>query len=107
MYRSMGGRLPLTILTLILASGLSSSALADPILPGYDLFRTPPGTAVVPVFGGIPLQGVPIPGLGNTDTIVQRLQGITVFPDTIQTEIIALSLTSITPINISGTFFDV
>lgn len=96
-----------------IALGAGHTASADPILPGFDLFATQPGTfanipGVGPVFfmGGQPL----IPGT-NVDTIVERLQGINPFPiggtGTIDIILRELSLQSIAPVNIGGTFFDV
>jgi len=94
-----------------LAVGLVGAALAAPIDPGFDLFQTPPGGGLLDFsgMGGglVPLQGLPI-GPGNTDTIVQRHTGL---PDggmgIIQTEIVALSLQSVSPAAIGSSFFDV
>jgi hypothetical protein len=87
-----------------------STALADPILPGFDLLHTPPGGGMLPhPMGGPPiiLQGRPI-GPGNTDTIVERLGGL---PDlgtgNINIELVALSLESVAPTQIGTSFFDV
>ena len=96
-----------------IALGLCHTASADPILPGFDLFATQPGTfanipgiGVVFFMGGQPL----IPGT-NVDTIVERLQGIDPLPvggmGTISIILRDLSLQSVAPVNIGGTFFDV
>jgi len=83
-------------------------------MPGFDLFATPPGaSANIPVIGTIPLMGVPIGpvSLGNTDTIVHRLSGISCptppCTGTIPIELVGLSLVSTAPVNISGTLFNV
>lgn len=88
----------------------SSSAWAGPIDPGFDLLTTPPGGGMIDLPGGlgsVVLKGNPI-GPGSADTIVQRLTGL---PDggtgRIETEIVALSLVSVAPIDIGGSFFDV
>ena len=110
-------RLVFVCASIVLLCGLltwmGAAALADPIDPGFDLLHTPPGGGVInPAdYGGpnvvIPLRGRPI-GPGNTDTIIQRTTGL---PDggtgAIQAEIVALSLESIAPASISGSFFDV
>jgi hypothetical protein len=103
----------ISALVITIAFGAANTALADPILPGFDLFNTRPGTfhnipgiGFVPFIGGLPL----IPGT-NTDTIVERLQGIDPFPvggtGTIDIILRELSLQSIAPVNIGGTFFDI
>ena len=97
---------------------ITNDAWADAIAPGFDLYVTDPDTTFVdfgpspipadffcpgsnPFVGIVPLQGVPltpfIPGLGDTDTIVERLDGIDPFDvptgvDTIDIELVALSL---------------
>jgi len=112
-------------LVCVVAILLASSAIAAQVDPGYDLFATLPGSFFVLNFGGldshngpltVPLTGVPIsPGsLGNTDTIVQRLNGAPVtLPGSVPIEIIALELKSTQPVQLySGdfpakSFFDV
>lgn len=100
-------------LVIIIAFGIGHNASADPILPGFDLLTTLPGTfhniptvGVVFFMGGQPL----IPGT-NTDTIVERLQGINPFPvggtGTIPIILRGLSLQSVAPVNIGGTLFNV
>lgn len=89
-------------------------AFASPISPGYDLFKTDSGAFVnVPGIGLVPLKGKPIdPGspLGITDTIVQRIQGITPFDvgdsGTVPIELVALSMMSVNPVSIGGGVFD-
>ena len=91
----------------------SAVANASAILPGDDRFATLPDTSVdlsflLPSVGVIDLEGVPFLGDG-TDTIVQRLQGIDPFnicpappcTDTIDIEIVALSLMSVSPVDLS------
>ena len=99
-------------LVLVTGFGQGQIAWATPIAPGFDLFETIPITEVDlgPEIGIVQLEGVPI-GPGNTDTIVERLQGIDPldFPtgvDTIDIELVALSLRSAAPIDIEGTLFD-
>lgn len=91
-----------------LALGIPNASWAASIDPGFDLLATPAGGAFLDLPGGrLQLMGNPL-GPGNTDTIVERLTGL---PDggtgIIEAEIVALSLTSISPIPISGSFFDV
>ena len=92
--------------------GDGDMALATPIEPGFDLFQTvTPGTVVdLGALGLTELEGVPI-GPGNTDTIVERLQGIDPFnvgdTATIQIELVALSLRSVAPVDIAGDLFDI
>ena len=64
-------------LVLVTGFGQGQIAWATPIAPGFDLFETIPITEVDlgPEIGIVQLEGVPI-GPGNTDTIVERLQGI-------------------------------
>lgn len=93
--------------------GFAAVASADPIGPGFDLFATLPGAAVCldpPLCTMVvALMGVPLdpPNLGDTDTIVRRHLGVDVFPDTIPIELVALSLHSVAPVLIGGSFFDV
>jgi hypothetical protein len=80
--------------------------------PGFDLFATDPGSTfvnLVPFGGGIvPLEGVPLPGFGNADTIVQRLDGLPpATGGTVDIELVALSLRSVDPVDIGlGPLFD-
>ncbi|HEY4426299.1 MAG TPA: PEP-CTERM sorting domain-containing protein [Pyrinomonadaceae bacterium] len=96
-----------------IALGVGHAASADPILPGFDLFGTQPGTfATIPNVGTVLFMGGQplIPGT-NVDTIVERLQGIDPFPvggsGTIQIILRELSLQSIAPVNINGTLFNI
>jgi hypothetical protein len=80
-------------------------ASADPILPGFDYFATPPGGAFVDLGGGpIPLQGVPLPNfaLGLTDTVVARMDPGPPAGGTgiIDIELVALHLRSVNPIDV-------
>lgn len=87
-------------------------AQADSIGPGFDLFATTPGTTVfIPNIGNVSLMGKPV-GPFNTDTIVRRTAGISPFDPpggtaTIPIELVALSLTSVQPIQVGSSFFDV
>lgn len=99
------------VMTIALGAGHAVSA--DPILPGFDLFATQPGTfANIPGVGLVMFMGGPpvIPGT-NVDTIVERLQGIDPFPvggsGTISIILRELSLQSVAPVNIGGNFFNV
>ena len=120
-------------LALGIAVGSGHPASATPIGPGTDLFITVPGNPAVPGVGTevdlsfllpsvgvIALQGVPI--LGQFDTIIERQQGIDPLndcpnppcSDTIDIELVALSLVSVSPVDLSdlggpflGVFSDV
>jgi hypothetical protein len=123
--RPVDGARLLALMSLGLFALVASSALADPVSPGIDLWWTPNnGTTSVdfsatpipadffdpgsdPFIGTIALKGKPLttvpPGvLGLTDTIVQRLEPalLTTCPGetTIPIEIVALSLVSSSPI---------
>jgi len=91
--------------------GTVDRAEAASILRGSDYLTTLPGTFFdFPGIGVVPLEGRPI-GPGNTDTIVQR-QANAILPtvgssDTIPIEMVALSLHSVNPVNVTGSFFDV
>ena len=95
------------------ALGVGQTASADPIGPGFDLFATQPGTfANLPGIGMVFLMGgTPLTPGTNVDTIVERLQGIDPFPvggtGTISIILRDLSLQSVAPVNIGGTFFNV
>lgn len=84
----------------------SASLNAAGIGPGFDLFSTPGFDFTVDLGGGpvdIPMIGDP-KGPGNTDTIVHRKQGIGEFdfPQTIDIELVGLSLKSVDPIPALG-----
>jgi hypothetical protein len=98
------------VLTAALTVGASPLAEGAAISPGFDLFANAPATFVIagpPNVTFAPMQSHPI-GPGNTDTIIQRTgslaDGAT---GTIPSQIIALSLESISPVNVSGSLFDV
>lgn len=101
-------------IALALAAGTGwGPAWAAPIAPGFDLFNTPAFVSpfLSAAFGQpVELVGKPIdpPVLGNTDTIVERLGGLPAgATGPIPTELVALSLQSVSPIQIQGSFFDV
>lgn len=92
------------------------------VLPGWDLWTTAPGTS----FAGVPFVGVPlgtfdfggaigVQNVGNTDTIVQRLETASVLPgplpqtaDPISIELVALQMMSAIPVDFGlgvGTYF--
>ena len=106
----------LNALTALVVAGSSSVAWGQDleVLPGFDLFNTDSSQTQ---FGGIPFEGVPLdppifdfPGvgfraIGDTDTFVQRLD-VASAPaggtDTIDIELIVLSLRSQIPIDVDG-----
>ena len=103
-------RIALFLAAVALSMG-ANVAQADAIGPGFDLFSTAPGTMVfIPGIGTVQFVGVPI-GPSNTDTIVQRTQGINPLnvggSGTIPIEIVALSLHSAQPVQMGNSFFDV
>lgn len=93
---------------------VGQTTFASAILPGFDLFSTPPGGAIFnPSNYGlgpnvnIPMVGRPI-GPGNTDTIVQRFGGLPAGgTGIIPAELVSLSLESIAPVPLGSSFFDV
>ncbi|MGH9720597.1 MAG: PEP-CTERM sorting domain-containing protein [Bryobacteraceae bacterium] len=82
--------------------GLGLANAGPSVLPGWDLFET-----VAPTnFGGVPFQGVPLVtfdfgggpvAVGNTDTIVQRLDQADAPSEAISTVLEALHLVSTVP----------
>ena len=82
---------------------------------GSDYLHTPGGGPSFFDFGGpigaVDFQGLPLDPatLGNTDTIVRRQDGCVFFFGScdIEIEMVALSLVSVAPVNVGGTFFDV
>lgn len=98
--------LPLIAVCMLLATW--SQAWADPINPGFDYLTTPPSSvSLMTPFGPVLLSGH---GIGGTsiDTIVQRHSGLpSGGTGVIDAEIVALSLISVTPVEITGSFFDV
>jgi hypothetical protein len=86
---------------------------ADPIQTsptvalGSDYFQSQAGTQFN--FGGpiglVNFMGLPI-GPGNTDTLVQRQADATINGSAIPLQMTALSLESLAPVNVGGSFFD-
>ena len=100
------------LLLALTALGCLNQASADTVALGSDYLHTEPGTFFDfgPGIGVVPLMGKPI-GPADTDTIVHRLADAAVTPGgpgaTIPIELVALSLESVAPVNIGGSFFDV
>ncbi len=108
-----------TVSAIVVALSMTSAGMARAttiIQTGFDLFKTPPGSSfdfpTVPnpqtvTFQGDPLGtfdfGSGLVNVGQADTIVERLQdagdGI-LDSDTIDIEIVALSLVSVSPIDL-------
>lgn len=115
----------------------SAGVLADDVPAGPDFLVSVPGngdhvhtfeagtwfdfTGFLPDVTFVDFEGLPV-GPGDTDTIVQRLgvaefpfEGVNLWPGdptpgtetTIDIELVALSLTSIDPVNVGGELFDV
>jgi hypothetical protein len=79
------------------------------ISPGYDLFVTDPSGTFVPGLGhlmGVPLGTFNFGGsigsqfVGNTDTIVHRLDAVPGDMGTTRIQIVALQLETVTPVNL-------
>ncbi len=92
--------------------GMPGSANAASIGRGSDYLQTPTGFSFFnfPGIGAVNLQGLPV-GPGNTDTIIQR-KADCILPGvgsscTIPIELTLLSMESVNPVNIGGSFFDV
>src|SRR5690348_6776440 len=69
--------------------GLVSAAVIN---PGFDLLTTPVQNATIPGLGDVSEHGIPI-GPGNTDTIVQRFNGVADGQSgVINAQIVALSI---------------
>jgi PEP-CTERM motif len=104
---------PIVVAAVLIFTGLTAgTAWAASIGPGFDFLHTPDGTAGFDLPGGphVNLMSLPIVGFGNTDTIVQRFNGIdfsVTDPGTTPTQLVALSLMSTAPVNVGGSFFDV
>ena len=93
----------------------AAPARASDIRAGFDLFQTEPGTGLfgVGTSPDIPFAGVPfltfdfggavgVQDIGNTDTIVERKQDAgPTGPSTIPIELVALSLQSLDPVDLS------
>lgn len=86
-----------------------STVMAVPIMAGFDLWNTTPGTSVDlgPGIGVVSLTGTDLPGLGNTDTIIERKAGASLPVESVPIELVALSLRSVAPIDVGGMLFDV
>ncbi len=89
-------------------------AHADPIAPGIDVFTSLPGPILsLALYAGIlpfpppPPVLVVAPDPGNT--IIERMGPISHVPglQSIDIEIVALSLVSVAPVDIGGTFFNI
>jgi len=72
----------------------------SPIPAGF--FNTDGGSTSQPYSGLVPLEGVPLPGEGDIDTIIRRNQAVYT-PGTTSIQIVALSLVSINPITVTYT----
>lgn len=122
--RGRGGGLSRVVVLTVTAVGLgfmqpARSGVAT-IEPGFDLFETDPqatafnfppfppgffGPGSDPFMGEVNFTGVPLKvfgghNVGDTDTVVQRLDVATP-PDTIPIEIVALNLVSVQPITVT------
>lgn len=92
--------------------GLCGPAQASSVLAGSDYLHTVPGTFFDfgPGIGPVAFEGKTV-GPGNTDTIVQRKEDANLpavgSSDTIDIEIVELSLQSVNPVDVGGNFFDV
>lgn len=88
-------RARLTAIAMAVASLVSvERATADTVLAGFDYFITQPGTyADIPTLGVVDFLGSPISANG-ADTIVQRLNDVTL-SGTTPVQVIALSLVSV------------
>jgi len=99
------------ILTIVGSSGLGRAGSVD---PGWDLFRTLPGSTLtlngVPI---APLVGVPAGGFdfgppigvqptGDADTIIRRLDQVTTDPGRTQLQVVYLALCTAIPITFGG-----
>ena len=88
---------------------------ANTVFAGLDLIATLPGTffdfAILTggILGVVEFEGVPInPALyGNADTIAHRLEDAFEPVDTIDVEMIELSLISVDPVNLGGATYEV
>jgi PEP-CTERM motif len=97
------------VLVLFALVGFScTTAWAGTVVMGSDYFATAPGSAFN--FGGtigvVNFMGNPT-GPGNTDTIVQRQSDAVINGDAIKIQLVQLSMESVAPVNIGGSFFDV
>jgi len=107
------GKVSVAFFAIVLMLGLPGVTHASTILLGSDYFQTVSGTFFTfPGIGPVQFQGGPPVGPGNTDTIVQRQADATAIPGgppalPIPIQIESLSLKSIAPVNVGGSFFDV
>src|SRR5579863_1083480 len=90
---------------LLLFSHLAHAGSITDVALGTDYFQTQAGTFFNFMGQTIPLTGNPI-GPGMTDTIIER-QSDAVLGGTTPIQITALSLESVAPVNIGGSFFDI
>jgi hypothetical protein len=97
-----GARALGTLCALAALAATCQSRASDTVLAGYDLLETVPPTA----FGGVPFVGVPLNMfdfgggplfVGNTDTIVHRLDPASAPSTAIPIEMLALHLMSAVP----------
>jgi hypothetical protein len=72
----------------------------SPIPAGF--FNTDGGSTSQPYSGLVPLEGLPLPGEGDIDTIIRRNQAVYT-PGTTSIQIVGLSLVSINPITVTYT----
>jgi hypothetical protein len=117
-----GGRAKTKLSLTLISTGIMSLtfasanlAWADPVGVGVDEFHTLEGTfATLPLSAGggrLDLRSRPLePTRGDTDTIVRRLDPLNLNVgqqgDT-RIQLTALSMESVSPVNIGGSFFDV
>jgi hypothetical protein len=90
----------------LIVLGLGGVARASSIALGSDYFQTQAGTFINVGGFPVPLMGNPV-GPGVTDTIIQRQADATLGGAPIPIQLTALSLESVAPVNIGGSFFDV
>ncbi len=118
-WMALGLVLALAVILLVKTDGTRGAAGVF-IPAGFDQFTTPsdgntyhnfsdhavaqgffdtPGSGGTsdPYSGNVPLKGVPIPGQGGADTVIQRDQAVTT-PGTTTLTVVGLSLASINPI---------
>jgi hypothetical protein len=93
-----------SVFVLTTAAGAAAGPL---VLTGWDLLATQAGTQFLGVaFAGVPLGtfdfGAGPVGVGNTDTIIQRLDTADAPTDSIGIEMVALGLVSTTPVDLGG-----
>ncbi len=95
------------VLVALVALGCST-AWAGTVVLGSDYFHTDPSSTFN--FGGaigaVNFEGNPV-GPGNTDTIVQRQADATINGPGFRIQMTELSMMSVAPVNIGGSFFDV